>query len=317
VLSRSHRRRIKRLRRWGVFCLLRVGYGVVCLLPRTGLQLLVCVAGPFLYLFDRRDREIIRHNLCRAFPGESRAFRERIARRVFLNLGRSVADTILAYRKRNGKMESSVPMRVDWEAYCRLLTAEGAVAVTGHLGAWELIGALVSQNAPGRVAVIARKIYFGPFNDWIVKVRGALSIKVFYQDDSALSVVRHLKGKNVLGVLPDQDVKGVGGIFVPYFGVDAWTPTGPAAMAIMANVPIYVTYLVWDRGKYRLCNAGPFRPPANGSRDERIRSLTEAWTGELERVVRKYPDQWVWFHRRWRTRPEDVVRRQARKRAAG
>ena len=317
MFSRSFRRRIKRLRRWGVFCLLRVGYGIIRFFPRTGLQLLICVVAPFIYLLDRRDREIMRHNLFRAFPEKSRAYRERIAQRVFLNLGRSAGDTLLAYRNRHRNMEKYVPMDVDWAAYCRLLTKEGAVAITGHLGAWELIGALVSQNAPGRVAVIARKIYFGPFNDWIVKVRDALSIKVFYQDDSPLQVVRHLKQKNVLGILPDQDVKGVGGIFVPYFGVDAWTPTGPAAMAIMANVPIYVTYLVWDGGAYRLRNAGPFRPPESGTRDEKIRSLTETWTRELERVVRQYPDQWVWFHRRWRTRPEDVVRRQAKKRAAG
>ena len=203
-------------------------------------------------------------------------------------------------------------MRVDWTAYCRLLTAEGAVAVCGHLGAWELIAALVSQHAPERIAVVAKKISFKPFNDWIVKVRKAFSMKVFYQNDSPLSVVRHLKRKNVLGILPDQDVKDVAGIFVPYFGVDAWTPTGPAALAITAGVPIYVSYLLWDRGKYRLSTAGPFRSPETGSRTNDIRILTETWTRELERVVRTFPDQWVWFHRRWRTRPADVRRRRAR-----
>jgi lauroyl/myristoyl acyltransferase len=113
---------------------------------------------------------------------------------------------------------------------------------------------------------MAKRVYFPPLNDWIVGVRQSFGVQVFYQGKSPLAVVRFLKRKNVLGILPDQDIRDLSGIFTPFFGVDAWTPTGPAALALAAQVPLYVVYLVWDRGCYRPINEGPLPFPNTGSR---------------------------------------------------
>jgi len=312
VGGRSFRRRIKRIRRWCVYYLLRALYGILYFFPRSVLLTVVGVTYCFAYLLDRRDREIMRRNLALAFPDRSRAFRERVARGVFLNLGRGAVDILVAYRNRGRKVEENLPVAVDWKEYCAGAVERGAVVVSGHLGCWELFACSSAQYIPGKLAVLAKRIYFPPLNDWVAGIREAFGLKIFYQDESLKRVVAFLRGKNALGILPDQDIKDVVGIFVPFFGVHAWTPVGPAALAVTARVPMIVSYLVWDGGRYRLETAGPFPLPETGSREKDMRILTETWTRVLEDVIRRYPDQWVWFHRRWRTRPEDVESRPAR-----
>ena len=303
MLPRTTRRRLKRCRRWCVYGLLRLAYYLLRFGPRSLLLVVVAIGHQFVFAFDRRDRNIMRRNLRLAFPEKSEAWRDRVARRVFLNLGRGAVDMLVVHRHPSEPTARRVPMRVDWEAYCRALAERGAVTVSGHVGCWELLASSCGQCLRDRVAVMARRIYFPPFNDWVVSMREAFGTRVFFQDESPRKVIRFLRERNVLGILPDQDVKDLSGIFVPFFGIDAWTPTGPVALALTSGVPIFVTYLVWDGRAYRLESEGPLPLPNTGSRAEDVRILTARWTRMLERVVRKYPDQWVWFHRRWRRRP--------------
>ncbi len=282
-----------------------VALAVARLLPYTALRIIVCVASPFVYLFARRDREIMRRNLLLAYPEESRAFRERIARRVFLNFGRMAVDLVVVHRRRGRHLDRPPRVRADWKEAGRRMTERGAVGVAGHLGSWELLAAVFSLHNPGRLGVVARRIYFPPFNDLVAGLRYSFGIEIFYQDESPRAVIRHLRGNNVLGILPDQDVRDLSGIFVPFFGVDAWTPTGPAALSLTTGAPIFIIDVVWERDCYHLILDGPFPFPNTGSRAGDIRSLTEEWTRRFEQLVRTYPDQWAWFHRRWKTRPED------------
>jgi Kdo2-lipid IVA lauroyltransferase/acyltransferase len=304
VAGRALRHRIKHARRLLVYYALRVCYGLLGFMPRSFLQALVGAVAGCMYFFDPRFRPIMQHNLAIALPERSATSRERIARRSYWNIGRSIVDVLVAYRRRDRRIVEALPFhRGDIESSCDAFTRAGAVAVSGHVGCWELLACALSQHAPGRLAVMAKRLYFPPFNDWLVGVREAFGIRVFYQDELPLRVVRYLRARNVLGILPDQDVKDVAGIFAPFFGVPAWTPTGPAALAVTARVPMYVVYLVWDGDCYRVLREGPLPLPNTGSRSEDIRILTEGWTRILERVIREYPDQWVWFHRRWRTKP--------------
>jgi len=263
----------------------------------------MAVGAPFAYILNRRERNRMLENLERAFPEKTAKFRERIARKVFSNIARCAVDIFTAVRYGGGEITKRIPMKIDWPAYCAKIMEKGSVVISGHIGCWELLACAASQYTGGRIAVVAKRIYFPPLNRWLESIRDSLKVRIFYHDDSVLKVVRFLRAGNTLGILPDQDLKRTTGIFVPFFGRPAWTPTGPAALALTAGVPIFVTYLIWYRGAYRLVTEGPLPLPNTGSREEDMRILTRKWTDILERTIRKYPDQWMWFHRRWRTRP--------------
>ena len=308
-LPRPIRQRIKLLRRWTVYGILRAVYGLMQPLPYQLLRVIGVAAGHLAYLFLARERAIIHDNLRRAFPARSAAFRERVARGVFLHQARQAIAILEFHRTGGAPRACRVPMDVDWHAVGDFLLREGSVAAGAHIGSWELLGIGISRAWPGRLAVYARRLYFAPYNRWITQLRERFGMKVFYVEDSPRRALRHLKNGNTLGILPDQDLPRMPGIFEPFFGHDAWTPIGPAVIALAAGVPVCGICLVWDHDAWRMVLGGPVRAPKTGNRDEDVRILTQTLTRFLEDVITRYPEQWVWFHRRWRTTPEEVARR--------
>ena len=109
-----------------------------------------------------------------------------------------------------------------------------------------------------------------------------------------------------MGMLADQDVKELDGIFIPFFGKDTWTATAPAKIALASGAPILPIFIIRENDHYRVFIENPIRPILNGSKEESVRTITEAWSRIVEQYVRRFPDQWVWMHNRWKTRPQDV-----------
>ncbi len=311
MARRTLRRTLRLARRRIAYRLLLAAAALLRFLPAPALHEVGRAGARLAYVVLRRDRRRMRRNLRAAFPEETERARDAIARGVFLNAARHGVHVLLAQRRGHVCDEGGLPSRADWDELRAKFLEKGAIALTAHLGAWEVLGCGVAQDAPGRLGVFAHRLRFAPANDWIERMRGRFGIKIFYIDAPIISAVRYLKQKNTLGILPDQDLKRMPGIFVPFFGRPAWTPVGPAALALASGIPVFCTYLIWEGDRFRLLCEGPLPVPASGNRDDDIRILTETWTGVLERVIRTYPDQWVWFHRRWRTTPETIARLQA------
>ncbi len=310
MARRTWRRRLRLARRRIAYRLLFAVFALLRFVPAPLLHEVGRASARLAYVVLRRDRRRMRRNLRAAFPEETQRARDAIARGVFLNVARHGVHVLLAQRRGRVREDPDLPSRADWDELRATFLEKGAIGITAHLGAWEILGCGFTQDAPGRLGVFAHRLRFAPANDWVERLRTMFGIRVFYIDAPILSAVRYLKQKNTLGILPDQDLKRVPGIFVPFFGRPAWTPIGPAMLALASGVPAYCIYCLWEGGAYRLLREGPLPLPATGDRDEDIRIFTETWTGVLERVIRTYPDQWVWFHRRWRTTPETIARLQ-------
>ena len=133
-----------------------------------------------------------------------------------------------------------------------------------------------------------------------------MGYETIYQDAGARPLLRHLRSGGVLGVLVDQDVRRLAGEFVEFFGREAWTPTGPAALAVKTGAAMISVFLVRRGDSYRVVIGERIETPAAGTKAERVRELTRRFTAATEQVVRAHPEQWAWMHRRWRTRREDV-----------
>jgi KDO2-lipid IV(A) lauroyltransferase len=118
-------------------------------------------------------------------------------------------------------------------------------------------------------------------------------------------LARSLARNKVCGLLIDQDIRDVPGVFVPFFGRPAWTPSGAATLSIRMRCPTIPGFIHRrPDGTHTVQILPPLATPTAGTLDDRILELTTAATAAIERQIRAYPEQWVWMHRRWRRQPE-------------
>jgi KDO2-lipid IV(A) lauroyltransferase len=123
--------------------------------------------------------------------------------------------------------------------------------------------------------------------------------------NSAMLAIKILREGGILGILSDVNAHPKEGVFVPFFGLPACTPSGAAMLAIRSNALIFPTFCVWDRSakRYRFVHGCLLEPTNSGDRKQDIIDTTAAYTAQIEEIIRAYPDQWMWIHKRWKTRP--------------
>ncbi len=175
-------------------------------------------------------------------------------------------------------------------------SGRGAVVLTAHLGSWELAAAAVGARVP-RLAVVARELYDPALDRLNKRLRGRFKVNTIDSRDTR-GMIRLLRSGGVLGVLADQDSRRVVNARLPFFGADAATPVGPARLAEHAGAVLVTGFIVRDGPRYRLY----FEEMAEtGSAEDRMAEYNR----RLEDVVRKYPEQWLWLHDRWRSGTEN------------
>ena len=179
---------------------------------------------------------------------------------------------------------------------------KGGIFVTGHLGNWELCAVYVAlRGLP--MNVVARRIYVEELDRRLVSMRSAMGVRTLYRDQSMRVMLRCLERNEFLGILPDQDVRRIGGIFVEFFGRPAHTPVGPALLALASGAPLLLARDVRVGTRHHIMVDPPVYADRSAPRQEEVRRLVSLYTRRLEEFVRENPGQWVWMHRRWRTRP--------------
>jgi len=259
------------------------------------------IAAPFI----KRGMRVVRQNLNTAFDGKPPFKLVPFYERVLANFSRAVFDLIYA----SWHWTACVPELFDEEEldaalnHADRIRAEngGVLVVSGHIGSWELLGAALALRMDTKA--VARSIAFAPYNDAVMDVRSRLGYGIFFQDDPITQMAKHVRSGGLLGLIADQDIAHNAGIFVPFFGVEAYTPTGPAALSMLAKAPILPIFCIYEGGRYRLKIFDPIFPPERRS-EESIYEITVKWQAAVEEAVRRWPDQWAWFHKRWKTRPQ-------------
>jgi KDO2-lipid IV(A) lauroyltransferase len=190
-----------------------------------------------------------------------------------------------------------------------LEAGSGAILVTGHCGNWELLNArLCLAGMPITVAV--RGIFDPRLDRLITTLRSRFGAEVVARGvDAGRQLTASLRRNRVTGLLIDQDIRDVPTVFVHFFNRLASTPSGAAALALRRRCPIIPAFIHRRPDHtHHVVVQEPLPIPAGGTLAERIGELTAASTVAIERQIRSYPDQWVWMHRRWRSRPADEVR---------
>lgn len=243
-------------------------------------------------------------NLAAAFPDRTKQELAGIGRAAMINLGRSGMEMLMLSRRRRTRIEKWCTIEDDSRLRDALSGGRGVVFVTGHTGNWELLAALVARR--GHLAtVVATPVYDPRLDQLLVAARAAQGVETISRGSAsaARQLLSALRRNAFLGMLIDQDTD-VDGAFVPFFGRPAYTPTGAAALALRTGAAVVCGFLVREGAlRHRLVMEGPITLVRTGDHERDVLENTALLTGLIERHIRAFPEQWVWFHRRWKRQP--------------
>lgn len=255
----------------------------------------------------RKDRQRAMENLEIAFPDMAPPLRVAMVRAMFRALGRNTYEFLTLAGSSRERLSGLID-RVEGRQYfdAAVEKGHGVIAITGHIGCWELLAAyFASEGYP--VSVVGRTLWNSRINRDLLRIRESVGYRTIDRDRGGKEMMRVLHDRKVLAMLIDQHTR-VNGVYVPFFNRPAHTPTGAARLAqrtgaVIVPTAIYMT----PPGKHLIRVLAPIEPSGSPDRDEEIRVVTERCSEAIEELVRFDPKQWVWFHRRWRDRGENRV----------
>lgn len=242
-------------------------------------------------------------NLQAAFPEHDRAWCERTLRGSFRQLGYLAAELAHFDELDQDNIRDIVGFETpESEAvFFDLARKRRAIIATGHFGNWELLGqASGLMGVP--IHIVHRPLKNPKVDDLLTEVRQLAGTKVVYKHAAARDILRLLRRGELIAVPIDQHAPGGSGIPVPFFGRLANTTSGPARLAQIAQVPIQVAVLarIGESGKHVIVSGATIDPPPRGKDPAALLEVTTRLNLELEAIIRRYPEQWLWMHRRWR-----------------
>lgn len=269
---------------------------IIQYLPRDFALKLGKVSGVLCFQLLHKEKKRTLKQLEMVF-GKEKA--ETIAKKVFINLGMNFMEW-LQMPKLKTKNLDSVFKATGLEKIDKVLSlGKGGIILTAHFGNWEYLGAYLMQKGY-KGTVIVKKIYYKPYNDLLNKLRNSVGVFTVNRNGSVRNMIRILKNNNLLAILPDQDTDKVEGIFIDFFGFPAYTPTGPVSLARATGTSIIPCFIVRENEYHHVYVEDPFDLVDTGNKTEDIKINTERWSKILEDYIRRYPEQWVWMHKRWR-----------------
>lgn len=251
-------------------------------------------------------RGVVERQIAAAFPDLGADGVRRVALQAYDNLGRVTVES--NERAASGRQsvldafEESPQWTVIERAHAR---GRGVVMLGGHCGNWELMGAYVAARL-GEFHAIARGMANPLVEGYVKRMRERLGMHILHDREAVRAVPRLLRAGAAIGFLSDQATVGLASTYVPFFGRPAKTPRGGAVFALRLGAPVVVAHAVrTPGGRYRAL-VEELPAPDSGDRERDIDDVMLRFTHVLERVVREYPGQYFWQHRRWKYQPDDT-----------
>lgn len=291
---------------WTGYAVAQAAVRVLQRLPFRAATAVGHVMGTLAYHLGGRERERALSNLAHAF-GETYtdAQRQGMVKRMFQNFGMDMAEAFAGLKLTDEQVKKRVINLDDfWNRLGTLRKGRGLICMTGHLGNWEFMGSLGARCHPTRV--VANRFHFEPYNRLTEELRGKGGMSTIYLNESPREIVRALKNEELVGILPDQDIRRIPGTYVDFFGRPAWTPIGPVLIAKLSKAPMAAFFMVRQGRRFFVEMSEVIPMTFTGDTVADLRENTQRWSDVYERYIRKHPDQWGWNHHRWNTQPHEV-----------
>jgi Kdo2-lipid IVA lauroyltransferase/acyltransferase len=275
-------------------------------LPRSWARAMAAGLARVLFRVTPKLQRTAELNLKLAFPQWTDTQRAETIRGMVRSLGWMAAEfaSMPRYTRKNIEEVIVLDGHENFEEGQR--RGKGVLFLTAHMGAWELSSfAHALYGYP--LHYMARPLDNRRLDALVNRYRGLSGNAPIFKNESARAMLKILKDAGTIGILADQNTMREEGAFVDFFGVPACTTTGIARVALHTGAAVVPGYAVWDGtlGKYRLRFEPPLELVRSGDAERDIIQNTQRFAKVIEEIIRKFPEQWVWVHARWKTRPAD------------
>ena len=278
--------------------------GAVGALPRRAARLIGAGIGAIAFHLLGRLRVTGLRNLQLAFPEQTSAWREQTLGRVYRNLGYLLAE----FCRMRRYTEAGAIRFIEYEGLEHYLAArargKGVLVLTGHLGAWEL-SSFYHSLVGYPMGLVIRRLDNPLVDAFVNRIRCLHGNRVIHKDDFARGLIASMRHGETVGILMDTNMTPPQGVFVPFFGVQACSAAGLARIASKTHAAVLPGFLLreGETDRYRLCFGEALELVETEDGEADALANTALFTATLERYIRATPDQWLWMHRRWKTRP--------------
>jgi len=290
---------LKKARNYLFYILIQLFRGIFFLVPRKLCAAMGAALGTPAYYLAGKEREKIFRNLDYVFePKLSQKEKIKLAKDNFKNYGIGLFEFIKFSTWPMKKIASLVKEVKGWEYFEKAKAGKkGLIGVTCHMSNWEIIP-LYSAYRGINVGVVAKKLFDERIGRAVNATRTKANVKVYDRDASPIAMIRELKSNGLmLGVLVDQDTR-VESIISPFLGKPAKTPTAPAVLAKRLGVILCTIFITRRKdGFYSIV----INKPYNIEKNTTVEELAEKYNNDISAMIKKYPEQWVWVHERWKS----------------
>jgi Kdo2-lipid IVA lauroyltransferase/acyltransferase len=257
-----------------------------------------------VYLLHGKLRRVGMRNLEIAFPEMPEAERQATLKRVFDGMGRQLAEFAL-FPRLNKNNVADIAVHDGLENFVSAQQrGKGVLLLTGHFGSWEL-GSFAHSIYGYPIKIVVRDLDNPLINDFVKRYRTMHGNSTFDNREFARGLISSMRAGDTVGILMDTNMTPPQGVFVDFFGHLAATASGMARVALKTDAAVVPAFTLWDEkvGKYRIRFEPRLELVRTGDAEADAVANTAVFTKALETCVRANPDQWIWVHRRWKTRP--------------
>lgn len=293
----------KRIKNWLIYINICALVQLLRLLPRqVAVGIMRSLAWIAFYLIRSVRSKTVRH-LTLAF-GNEKSSREikQIAKQVFLNLGTFISDAIRIPQIIENGMRTLITIEGREYLDQAVANRKSAIMLTGHFGNWELLGAWLAQNGY-RLKVVATPLYDPRLDKMVIKIRNQAGYTNIARRNATREITHGIRNAYSIGMLIDQDTR-VEGVFVKFFDLWAHTAVGPVVLARKYGLKIVPVFIRMNKDlTYHIEVEEPLQLEFTENRERDLIVNTQKCSDVYERVIRQYPEQWVWMHSRWKKQP--------------
>jgi len=276
------------------------------LLPYGALLRLGSGLGWLLGRVIRHRRSFVMETLARCLPERTAAERAQIADGMYRHLATLALECLYFSGRRVEEFSRYVDIVGAENVAAIRAQGTGALALMGHIGNWELMG-LAAASLWQPVSVVVKPIRNQAINSFWRGSRERMGLRLLPRDDAMRDCLKALKRKEAVALILDQNMRRHRGIFVNFFGTPACTTPGLAFLSAASQTAVIPIFMIRKpNGRHEL-HIRPHIPPPPNRDEASIRDATQHYTLTLENIIREYPDQWTWLHKRWRTQPESAA----------
>lgn len=262
------------------------------------------ILGLIFYYLDKRHRLIALTNLTAAFgPERTSAELKRTARESFIHFGEFLAEINKFPRLKEEKKSRLFLVEGEENLLEALSKEKGALLFSAHYGNWEISPYFLTKK--GKMSVVARPLDNKLLEAQLLKLRESLGTKVIYKHQATKQILQSLRENRMIALLIDQNVLKSQAVFVDFFGKKAATTPSLAAFFLRTRAPLLPVFCYpTSSHMYQLKIFPPLKISLEEDYDRDILKITQICTMIIEEQIRKNPSYWLWFHNRWKTRPE-------------